>query len=193
MAKKKTKVIERRPRMAAEYLLKGTCANQIIIYHTEVGQPLKVSFLSKEWWVTTPGEPLLKLNEYDALGKDDYICLCEADGKVGAWELARMLAASLEYTGDSIEDTLTRTMAEVERLGVETDIADEVLEVELRVIKNPENSQRCGNYSAICNGVGLHVGTLFDFQDFESKSDAEKYAFEFFKVLDKIGFTIFIH
>lgn len=165
---------------------------QVVVYDNYSGTPILVTFLSNRWWVTTPGEKLQPLvKSFD--GKDiGFVTLCEAGGKVGALALARMLGHALENPEDDVRDVMHWRVAELNRLGVEFDLMDEPLLLELDVFPNGQNSRREGKFSVMCYAKGACNECLFNIDGFYSKADAEDRAMFYFDFLDRIGirFTI---
>ena len=112
----------------------ATCANgfQAIVYNDFSGAPLKVTNLDGRWWVTTPGERLQPLENYFEGEDIDFIYLTEAGGKVGALALAKMLGKALEEPEDEVEQVLRNRVRDLKRMGVELNVKDEPLVLELK-------------------------------------------------------------
>lgn len=167
--------------------------NQAIVYDDYAGFPVKVTSLDDRWWVTTPGEPLVPLDKYIDGEDAGYIFLCGPDGRVGALALAKLLGKALTNPEDKVDEVLHWRVAQLYRLGVEFDLTDEPLLLELDVFANGQNSRREGKYSVICYAKGACNECLFNMDGFDTKEDAEERAMYFFEFLERIGirYTIF--
>ena len=177
----------------AQSLLSGgsaTCVKnfQCVLYDDFAGFPLKVTFLNDRWWVTSPSAKLQPLEDYFE-GADDinFNYLCEAGGKVGALALTKMLGLALTNPETDVVEVLHSRVSELRHLGVELDLMDELLVLELVVISNEGNPARQGKYSAICNLADNICEQIFDIDAFDSKEDAEKWTGYLFDYLEKLN------
>lgn len=164
-----------------------TRENEAIVYDDYAGFPVKVTFLDDRWWVTTPGERLVPLNEYIDCEGVGYMYLCGGDGMVGALAFAKMLGQALTNPEHDIDEVLHWRVAQLYRLGVEFNLTDEPLLLELDVFANGRNSRREGKYSVICYAKGACNECLFNMDGFDTKEDAEERTKYFFEFLERIG------
>ena len=168
-----------------QYVARGR-ENQAVVYDDYAGFPYRVSFLGDRWWVTTPGEMLQPLN--DLLDDDiSYNYLCEAGGKVGALALAKMLGKAVEEPEIDVCEVMRQRVENLKRLGVNIDVNDEHLTLELRVFKNPEKSCRKGKFSVWCHATDCFYDMLFDIDGFSSEDEAEEWVSYYFDFLRGIG------
>ena len=158
-----------------------------IVYDDFLAVPYSVTFIGGRWWVTTPGEKLQTLDEFTDSDDLGFNFLCEADGKVGALALAKMLGVALENPEDKVDDVLRHRVDSLKRLGVTLDVKDEPLVLELEIISNENFSLRHGKFSALCNLHGNFFEKVFDIDAFDSKSDAEEWAGYYFDMLESLG------
>ena len=172
----------------------ATCVNnfQAIVYSSFAGTPLKTTFLDGRWWVTTPGEKLQLLENYFEGEDIGFNFLCEADGKVGALALTKMLGKALEEPEEEVDKVLRNRVSDLKRLGVELDVKDEALMLELQVVPNEGKTRRQGKYSVWCHLADNFCEMLFDIDAFETKKDAEEWSRYLFDYLEELGvkFTI---
>ena len=167
----------------------ATCANgfQAIVYNDFSGAPLKVTNLDGRWWVTTPGERLQPLENYFEGEDIDFIYLTEAGGKVGALALAKMLGKALEEPEDEVEQVLRNRVRDLKRMGVELNVKDEPLVLELEVVSNEGKSRRQGNYTVTCHLADDICEWVFNIDAFDSKKDAEEWAGYLFDYMEELG------
>ena len=167
----------------------GTCVNnfQAIVYSSFAGAPLKVTFLDGRWWVTTPGERLQPLENYFEGEDIGFNFLCEADGKVGALALTKMLGKALEEPEEEVDKVLRNRVSDLKRLGVELDVKDEALALVLEVFPNEGKTRRQGKYSMRCHLADNYCEQIFDTDAFETKKDAEEWAGYLFDYLEELG------
>ena len=165
---------------------------KVVVYDDFSGSPLQVTFLSGCWWVTVPGIQLQPLKDYFKGEDIDFFYLCEAGGTVGALALARMLGKTLENPEDQVDACLRNRVAALRRMGVELNVKDEKLTLELRVFPNGGRTSRQGKYSMWCHLAGNFCEMLFDVDAFDSRKDAEQWAGFLFDYMDElnINFTI---
>lgn len=172
----------------------ATCMNdfQCIVYNDFSGAPLKVTNLDGRWWVTTPGERLQPLENYFEGEDIDFIYLTEAGGKVGALALAKMLGKALEEPEDEVEQVLRNRVRDLKRMGVELNVKDEPLVLELEVVSNEGKSRRQGNYTVTCHLADDICEWVFNIDAFDSKKDAEEWARYLFDYMEELGveFTV---
>jgi len=162
--------------------------DKFIVYDDYSAMPLQVSFMGDNWWVTTPGEKLQLLEDYFEGAHDINFCfLCEAGERVGALALARMLGKALEEPEDTLEMVLNQRVKALRRLGVEFNVDDEVLQLELRVFANEEKSKRQGRYSVWCHIADNFCDMLFDIDCFDKREDAEAWVNVYFDTLTSLG------
>lgn len=161
--------------------------HKAIVYDDYMGVPYAVTIVGNQWWVTTPGEPLLPLKEFTEAEGIGFCYLCEEGGKVGALALAKMLGKALENPEDSVDKVLRQRVERLKRLGVDFDLKDEPLTMELEILVHDELSYCQGNYSAICHLHSNYFDMLFDIDAFESKHDAEEWVSHYFDMLENIG------
>ena len=161
--------------------------DKIIVYDDFSGVPLSVTFFGNRWWVTTPGEKLQPLENYFKGYDIEFSFLCEAGGKVGALALAKLLGKALAEPEDEVGQVLRNRVADLKRLGVELDMKDEPLVLELRVFPNEGKTSRQGKYSMWCHLAGNFCEMLFDIDAFDSKKDAEQWAGFLFDYLEELG------
>ncbi len=163
---------------------------QAIVYDGFAGVPLKVTFLNDRWWVTSPGEPLVPLEDY--FGGEDigFMFLCNAEDKVGALALAKMLGKALANPEDVVSKVLRQRVEQLKRLGATLDVKDEPLVLELEVFANKGKSSRQGKYSMWCHLEGYFCEGLFDIDAFDSMQDAEQWAGYYFDFLRELGIEI---
>ena len=173
----------------------GTMTNKdealkAVIYDNYMGFPYAVTAIGNRWWVTTPGEELLPLDDF--IGDDEigFCYLCEAGGKVGALTLAKMLGKALTNPEDCVDKVLKLRVESLKRLGVTLDVKVEPLELELEILKHQDGSFRHGKYSDICHLNDNYCEQLFDIDSFESEQDAERWADYYFMVLKSVGFKL---
>lgn len=169
---------------------------QAIVYDDYTGTPLKVTFLGGQWWVTTAGEALQPLNDYFGDDDDDGVnfrFLCEANGKVGALALAKMLGVALKNPEDYVDKTLRQRVASLKRLGVKLNMQDETLKLEMEVFENPTGFYLQGKYSAVCYQRNNCFDTFFDIDDFDNKSDALQWVGYYFEMLEDLGIAYIIN
>ena len=160
---------------------------KVVVYDDFSATPLQVTFLNDEWWVTAPGIQLQPLKDYFGDKDIRFIYLCEAGGKVGALALARMLGKTLENPVDRVDECLRNRVAELKRLGVELNVKDEKLTLELRVFPNEGRTSRQGKYSMWCHLAGNFCEMLFDVDGFGSKKNAEQWVVCYFDLLSELG------
>ena len=165
---------------------------QAIVYNDFSGAPLKVTNLDGRWWVTTPGERLQPLENYFEGYDIGFNYLCEADGKVGALALTKMLGKALEEPEEEVDEVLRNRVRDLKRLGVELDVKDEALVLELEVVSNDGKSRRQGNYTVMCHLADDICEWVFNIDSFETKKDAEEWARYLFDYMEELGidFTI---
>ena len=161
--------------------------NEAIVYDDFAGFPVKVTFLDDRWWVTTPGEPLVPLDEYIDGEDVGYVFLCGPDGRVGALALAKLLGKALTNPEDKVDEVLRQRIKSLQRLGAKLDVKDEPLTVQLEVFAKKPNSHRQGKYSMWCHLAGNFCEMLFDIDSFETKKEAEKWAVIYFDLLEELG------
>lgn len=165
---------------------------QTIVYDDFAGGPLKVTFLDGGWWVTTPGQKLQPLEDYFEGEDIGFIYLTEAGGKVGALALTKMLGQALTNPEDKVDLVLRNRVRDLMRLGVTLDVEDEPLVLELDVIPNEGKPAREGEYSVRCHLAGNFCEQIFDIDAFDSRKDAEEWAFRYFEFLQDLGIKISI-
>ena len=165
---------------------------QAILYNDFNGTPLKVTFLSNRWWVTSPCDTLVPLKDYFCGEDISFNFLCGAADKVGALALAKMLGKALGNPEGKVDEVMRQRVASLKRLGVTLDVKDEPLVLELKVFPNEKGSYRRGKFSAWCHLAGNLCEMLFDIDAFDSKTDAEEWARFYFDYLEELGieFTI---
>lgn len=165
---------------------------QAVVYDDFAGVPLKVTFLDGRWWLTTPGERLQLLENYFEGEDIRFRFLCEADSKVGALALAKMLGKALEEPEDEVGKVLRNRVMDLKRLGAELDVKDEALVLKLQVFPNEGKTRRQGKYSVWCHLADNFCEMLFDINAFETKNDAEEWTLYLFDYLEELGveFTI---
>lgn len=165
---------------------------QCIVCDDFGGFPVKVTYLNGCWWVTTPGSTLQPLKDYAGNMELQFVYLTEAGGKVGALALTKMLCRALENPECEVYKVLRNRVSDLKRLGVELDVKDEELQLELEVFNNEGKPARQGNYSVTCHLADNDSEWVFDIDAFDSKRDAEQWACYFFDYLEELGvrFTI---
>ena len=146
-----------------------------------------VTFLGNQWWVTTPGEKLQPLEEYFEGEDIGFRFLCEANGKVGALSLAKMIGKAAEEPEDDVRKVMRQRVECLKRLGIKLDVKDEELELELRVFPNEGKPARRGKFSMWCYATANCYELLFDIDGFGSREDAEEWAGYYFKFLKRMG------
>lgn len=166
--------------------------NQAVVYDDFAGFPLVVTFLGGRWWITTPGEPLVPLEEYFGGEDIEFTFLCEAGGKVGALALAKLLGKAIEEPEREVCEVMANRVKILKRLGITLDVTDESLQLELRTFSNEGTYRRQGKFSALCESVGDSYESLFDIGDFESMKDAEEWANYYFEFLGNIGIDFIV-
>lgn len=169
-------------------LIKGISVNpRCVVYDDFSGTPLSITFLGKQWWLTTPGEKLQPVKDYFD-GEDIDLCfLCEDGGKVGALALAKMLGKAAENPEDKVDEVLRQRVKSLKRLDVNIDVKDEPLLLELVIISNERYKHRQGKYSALCHLHGNLFERIFDIDAFDTKHDAEEWVSYYFDALEKEG------
>lgn len=161
---------------------------QSVIYDDFCGIPLQVTFLNNNWWVTTPGMTLQLLKDYSQDMPDiNFNFLCEAGGTVGALALARILGKALEEPEDALDKVMGLRVKMLRRLGVEFNVNDEILQLELCVFAHDERSKRQGRYSVWCHTADNFCDMLFDIDGFDSKQIAEEWAGLYLETLENLG------
>lgn len=172
----------------------ATCVEnfQCIVCDDFGGFPVKVTYLNGCWWVTTPGSTLQPLKDYVGKMELQHVFLTEAGGKVGALALTKMLGRALENPECEVYKVLRNRVSDLKRLGVELDVKDEELQLELEVINNEGKPGRQGNYSVTCHLADNVCEWVFDIDAFDSKRDAEQWSCYLFDFLEELGlhFTI---
>ena len=172
----------------------ATCAKnfQCIVCDDFGGFPVKVTYLNGCWWVTTPGSTLQPLKDYVGKMGLKFIYLTEVGGKVGALALTKMLGRALESPECEVYKVLRNRVRDLKRLGIELDVNDEELQLELEVINNEGKPGRQGNYSVTCHLADNDCEWVFDIDAFDSKRDAEQWACYLFDYIEELGvnFTI---
>lgn len=169
---------------------------QAVVYDDYTGLPLKVTFVGEQWWVTTPAEPLQPLKDYFGNDDDDdaanFRFLCEADEKVGAQALAKMLGVALTNPEDEVDKTLRQRVKSLKRLGVKFNTQDETLELKMELFENPDGTKRQGKYSVVCYLSDNCFDTLFDIDGFRKKSDALEWVGYYLEMLEDLGIAYII-
>lgn len=160
---------------------------QAIVFDNFTGNPLKTTFLNDRWWVTTAGEELQPLEAYFRNENIRFVYLAEADGKVGALALAKMLGWALEEPEDAIDKVLRRRVESLKRLGVTLDVKDEPLQLEVEVFNNDDKPARQGSYSAWCYATGTCFELLFDIDGFSNQKTAEEWMAFYLDFLKNTG------
>lgn len=161
--------------------------HQVIVFDDLMGIPYKISFIGNRWWMTTSGEKFQPLEDIMDAEDIGFCYLCEADGRVGALALAKMLGKALDNPEDRVDEVLRRRVKSLKRLGVTLDVKDEPLLLEMETISNENSQNRHGNYSVICHLHGNFFETVFDVDAFESKHDAEEWVSYYFDTLENVG------
>ncbi len=166
---------------------------QAVVYDDFSGIPQQVTFLGKNWWLTTPGMKLQLLKDYckDMPGID-FNYLCEAQGSVGALALAKLLGKALEEPEGTLEEVMNQRVRALRQMGVTFNVDDEVLQLELRVFENGEKSKRQGRYSAWGHTAGSIRDMLFDIDGFDAREDALEWVDFYLKFLKSMGFKFTI-
>ena len=167
--------------------MKQVNISSVIVFDDFSGFPLKVSFIGNRWWITTSGEKLQPLEDYMDADDIGFCYLCEANGKVGALAVAKMLGKALTNPEVEVDKVLRQRVISLKRLGVTFDVKDESLLLEMDTISNENCPARHGNYSVICHLHGNYFETVFDVDAFESKHDAEEWVSYYFDMLENIG------
>jgi hypothetical protein len=98
-----------------------------------------------------------------------------------------MLGKALEEPEDTLEMVLNQRVKALRRLGVEFNVDDEVLQLELRVFANEEKSKRQGRYSVWCHIADNFCDMLFDIDCFDKREDAEAWVNVYFDTLTSLG------
>lgn len=160
---------------------------KVVVYDNYMGNPFSLTFLGSQWWITTPGDKLQTVDEFTDSDDIGFSYLCEADGKVGALALARMLGRALENPEDQVDEVLRQRVKSLKRLGVTLDVKDEPLTLELDINPIAEGSIRQGKYAAICHLHDNYFEMLFNIDAFETKHDAEEWVGYYFDMLEKLG------
>lgn len=165
---------------------------QCIVCDDFGGFPVKVTYLNGCWWVTTPGSTLQPLKDYAGKMELQFVYLAEAGGKVGALALTKMLGRALENPECEVYKVLRNRVSDLKRLGVELDVKDEELQLELEVFNNEGKPARQGNYSVICHLADNDCEWVFDIDAFDNKRDAEQWSCYLFDYMEELGvrFTI---
>jgi hypothetical protein len=165
------------------------CGNpfKAVVYDDFAGDPLVVTFLGGQWWVTTPGEKVQPLSDYFEGDSIECRFLCEAGGRVGALALAKMLGKALENPEDYVDKVMRQRVMRLERLGVTLDVKDEPLVMELDIFTNYDKPARQANYSAVCHLDGNCFETIFDCDAFETRRDAVEWTGYYFELLEELG------
>ena len=165
---------------------------QCIVCDDFGGFPMKVTYLNGCWWVTTPGSTLQPLKDYVGKMGLKFIYLAEVGGKVGALALIKMLGHALENPECEVYKVLRNRVRDLKRLGIELDVKDEELQLELEVFNNEGKPGRQGNYSVICHLADNVCEWVFDIDAFDSKRDAEQWGCYLFDYIEELGvnFTI---
>lgn len=161
--------------------------NQVIIYDDYSALPMRLTFIGGEWWITTAGVPLQTVDEYFDDDRSDMVFLCKDGENPGAFAIAKMLGKALENAECAIDNVMEHRMKCLERMGVQLDVTDEVLQLEQEIITHKPDSHRSGKFS-----LWIHAGDSFDkwlldCEGFDSKTDAELYAATFLTFLESIG------
>ena len=164
-----------------------SCEPKAVVYDDYMGVPYLATLLGNRWWVTTPGEKLLTLEEFVDSEGIGFCYLCEAGGKVGALALAKMLGKALTNPADRVDIELCQRVESLKRFGVVFDLKDESLTLELEILAHDERSYRQGKFSAICHLHGNYFEMLFDIDAFDSKHDAEDWVSYYFDMLESLG------
>lgn len=180
---------KRKPNQCASCVSKNF---QCIVCDDFGGFPVKVTYLNGCWWVTTPGSTLQPLKDYAGKMELKFIYLAEAGGKVGALALTKMLGRALENPECEVYKVLRNRVSDLKRLGIELDVNDEELQMELEVINNEGKPGRQGNYSVTCHLADNVCEWVFDIDAFDSKRDAEQWSCYLFDYMEELGvnFTI---
>ena len=165
---------------------------QAIVYNDFSGAPLKVTNLDGRWWVTTPGERLQPLEEYFEGYDIGFNYLCDANSKVGALALVKMLGKALEEPEDKVDEVLRNRVKDLKRWGIELNVKDEALTLKLQVFPNEGKTRRQGKYSVWCHLAGNICEQVFDIDAFDSKKDAEEWAGYLFDYLEELGVKLTI-
>ena len=165
---------------------------QCIVCDDFGGLPMKVTYLNGCWWVPTRGSTLQPLKDYAGKMELQFIYLTEAGGKVGALALTKMLGRALENPECEVYKVLRNRVSDLKRLGIELDVKDEELQLELEVINNEGKPGRQGNYSVTCHLADNDCECVFDIDAFDSKRDAEQWSCYLFDYMERLGvyFTI---
>lgn len=150
-------------------------ANHIIVYDDYCGYPLRVTAIEGRWWVVTPGERLQRLEEYYKSKEIGFCCLCQEGEKVGAVALAQMLGRAAENPEMEVDTTLYNRVEHLRRMGVEFNLNDEPLKLQLRVLSNKPGSQLQGKSSLSCQMVNNMLCTLFVADCFDNEKDAQEW------------------
>ena len=168
---------------------KGNCmGTQAVVYDDFSGILWSVTFLSGQWWITTPGVKLQPLEEWFEDEDISFRFLCEAGGRVGALALAQLLGQALQYPEDDVQTTLYNRVAALRRLGVNLDL-EEHLPLQLNVFALPERCSRNGKYAAWCRLFTDTNEMLFEIDGFNTKKEAEDYCALYFEVLQELGIS----
>ncbi len=160
---------------------------QAVVYDEFSGSPLMVTFLGNQWWVTTPGEKLQPLEEYFEGEDIGFRFLCEANGKVGALALAKMIGKAAEEPEDDVRKVMRQRVECLKRLGVKLEVKDESLALEMKVFSNEDTHFRQGKFSMWCHATANCYELLFDIDGFGSREDAEEWAGCYLDILEELG------
>ena len=161
--------------------------HQVIVFDDLMGIPYKISFIGNRWWMTTSGEKFQPLEDFMDAEDIGFCYLCEADGRVGALALAKMLGMALDNPEDRVDEVLRHRVKSLKRLGVTLDVKDEPLLLEMETISNENSQNRHGKYSVICHLHGNYFEEVFDVDAFDSKHDAEEWVSYYFDTLENVG------
>lgn len=164
-------------------------APQAVVYDDFEGIPWLLTFLGGQWWVTTSGAALLPLEDYFRETDMGFRFLCGAGGTVGALALAQMLGQALQWPFVHVQTTLPSRVDALRRLGVNIDLHDECLPLELHVHQLPEKCSRRGKFSVWCRLATDADELLFDIDGFDSAKEAEDYCALYFEVLQELGIS----
>ena len=167
--------------------MKKDIFSSVIVFDDFSGFPLKVSFIGNRWWIMTPGEKLQPLEDYMDADDIGFCYLCEANGKVGALAVAKMLGKALTNPEVEVDKVLHQRVKSLKRLGVTLDVKDEPLLMEMDTITNEGNPSRHGKYSVICHLHGNYFETIFDIDAFDTKHDAEEWVGYYYDTLENLG------
>lgn len=87
---------------------------------------------------------------------------------------------------------LRNRVHDLKRLGVELDVKDELLVLELQVFPNEGKTSRQGKYSMWCHLADNVCEQVFDIDAFDTKKDAEEWALYLFDYLEELGVKLTI-